>query len=272
MFADDRDGLRLLRFETLPADRVDVGVTTRLGGESTGRYASLNVGLHVDDDPETVVRNRRRLFTAFDLPFARSVWCTQVHEARVAVVDEDTVRAGPRGAETQDDALAGTDAVITAVPGIALCVMLADCVPVVVYDPDHHVVGVAHAGWRGTVARISSATVRTMRDRFGSNPARLVAAVGPSISPTAYEVGADVADAARAAFGDDVGQVVLPAAAHGKWRFDLWRANALDLEQAGLPSPAIEVAGVSTTDHLDELYSHRAERATGRFATITVLR
>lgn len=272
MRADDRDGLRGLRFSTLPPDRVDVVVSTRLGGASVAPWASLNFGLHVGDDPDVVVANRRAFFAAFDLPFARSVWCAQVHEATVAVVDEDTVRDGARGATSVEDALAATDAVVTATPGIALTVMVADCVPVVVYDPDRHVVALAHAGWAGTVARICSATVRVMAERFGCDPARLLAAVGPSIGPEAYEVGPDVADRARAAFGPDVDQVVLPAAADGKHRFDLWRANALDLEQAGVPPASIEVAGRSTTDRLDELYSHRAERGTGRFAAVAVLR
>ncbi len=269
---EDRGGLRAYRFDTMPADHVDVLVSTRAGGVSVGRHASLNLGLHVGDEDHLVMENRRRLFAAYRLPLKRSVWCSQVHKATVAVVDEDTVRDGPRGAESLETALAGTDAVVTASPGIVLAVMLADCVPVALYDPDRHVLGLAHAGWGGTVARIASATVRTMQETFGSDPTRLVAGIGPSISRAHYEVGEDVAAQARAAYGDDAGHVVRPAESAGKSRFDLWRANALDLERAGVRPDAIEISGLSTIDRLDEFYSHRAEQATGRFATLAALR
>ena len=97
MQPDDRDGLRAYRFETIPGERVDALVSTRLGGASAGPYAALNLGLHVGDDDATVVANRRAFFSAFGLPFERSVWCKQVHEDAVAVIDVCPRGSGPRG-------------------------------------------------------------------------------------------------------------------------------------------------------------------------------
>jgi YfiH family protein len=138
-------------------------------------------------------------------------------------------------------------------------------VPVVVHDPVRHALGLAHAGWQGTTARIASATVRAMVARFGSDPADLVAAIGPSIGPDEYEVGDDVVARARAAYGDDA--PIRHRA--GRTFFDLWAANAHDLRSTGVTR--IEVAGLSTARHLDEFYSHRVARDTGRFATVAML-
>ena len=269
MRADDRDGLRAYRFETIPGDRVDALVSTRLGGASTGPHAALNLGLHVGDDNVTVVANRRAFFSAFGLPFERSVWCKQVHADTVAVID--SAHAGA-GREDDTQAIGGTDALVTDVPDLPLCVMMADCVPVVLYDPEHHALGLAHAGWRGTVKRICSRTVETMTAQYGTDPAALVAAIGPSIGPEHYEVGANVITAAREAYGD---APILRALDGGNALFDLWAANEHDLRSAGVTQ--VEMPDTSTVGALDEFYSHRFEAGdgvphTGRFATVSRLR
>jgi YfiH family protein len=266
---DDRDGLRAYRFETFPADRVDTLVSTRDGGVSQGSYASLNLGLHVRDADADVVTNRERFFAAFGQPLAASVWCLQIHADAVHVVGETDLG---RGARSLEGVIADTDALVTDRPGVPLCVLLADCVPVALYDPEHHAIGLAHAGWKGTVARISSRTVEVMREAYGSDPAQLIAGIGPSISPDRYEVGENVIAPAREAYGD---APVLRDLGGGKALFDLWAANALDLEQAGVPRARIEISGISTIDSLDEFYSHRFEGSpathTGRFATVVTL-
>lgn len=240
MRPDDRDGLRVYRFESLP-ERVDALVTTRLGGIDLSRAARH---AHVD-----------RLFGAYDVP-REAAWCVQVHSDVVTAVDAPGV-------------VEGTDALITDTPGLPLCVIMADCVPVLVYDSVHHALGLLHAGWQGTVARLASTTVRAMVARFGSDPATLLAAIGPSIGPDEYEVGADVVERARAAYGEDA-PILRPHPVDGKAYFDLWGANAYDLRSAGVER--IEVAGISTATTLDEFYSWRVARDTGRFATIATLR
>lgn len=274
MHSDDRAGLRVYRFERLPADRVDVLVSTRKGGVSKSPYESLNLGLRVEDSSEDVIANRRRLFETYDLPLDRSLWCNQPHEDGVAVVTENEIRLGvagrhDRGAYTEDNIIAGVDALVTGLVGVPLCVTLADCVPVVLYDPEHHAVGLVHAGWRGMVKRIVSQAVERMHDSFGTDPASLVAAVGPAIAAEQFEVGQEVVAAARRAYGD---APVLEEAANGKGYFDLWEASVVDLELAGVPRDRVELAGISTADALDEFYSHRVEGQTGRVIAAVTLR
>lgn len=274
MEADTRDGLTGLRFTTLPADRLEALVSTRGGGVSTGPYASLNLGLHVEDDDDAVLENRRRFFAAFGLPLDRSVWCRQVHRATVTVVDDDALLG--RGAHDLASALPDSDAVVTDRVDVPLVVLLADCVPVVLYDPEHHAVGLAHAGWGGTLERIASHTVAAMRGRYGTDPATVAAAIGPSIGPDRYEVGADVTERARAAYREHADRILRPAL-EGKALLDLWEANAVDLELAGVPRHRIEVVGLSTVDNPEAFYSHRFGRGpgvphTGRFATIVALK
>ncbi len=261
MRRDEREGLLAYRFETLP-DGVDAFVSTRLGGVSSPPYESLNLGLRVGDDAEKVVENRRRLFRTFGISLERSVWCEQVHGNGVVVVDAADAGRGSTGGETiVEDA----DALVTDTPGLMLCVTMGDCAPVAIVDPERRVVGLAHAGWRGTVSRIASQTVRVMRESFGSDPAALVAAVGPSIGPSGYETGEGVVERASEAFGARSSEILVPAP-EGKAYFDLWAANRIDLEEAGVSGARIEISGVDSGERLGEFYSHRREGGqTGRF-------
>jgi YfiH family protein len=264
---DERDRLLAYRFETLP-EQLDAFVSTRHGGVSAPPYDSLNLGLRVGDQDERVVENRQRLFAAFELPLERSVWCKQVHADRVVVVG--AADAG-RGSTEEETIVEETDALVTDTLDLPLCVTVADCVPVVIFDPQRHVVGLAHAGWGGTVARISSRTVGVMRDQFGSDPASMVAAIGPSIGPAGYEVGEDVIERATESFGAPVSEI-LTAADGGKALFDLWSANRIDLEEAGLAAERIEVSGIASEGQLEDFYSHRVEGPrTGRFIAVVSL-
>jgi hypothetical protein len=265
---EERDGLRAYRFASLPAKAIDAIVSTRMGGASAPPYESLNLGLRVGDREGDVLANRERFFTAFGLPLARSVWCRQVHSDGVTVVGEED--AG-RGSTSEATIVDETDAMVTGVPDLPLCVTLADCVPVVIVDPRRSVLGLAHAGWGGTVARIASRTVAVMAERFDCEAQDLIAAIGPSIGPSGYEVGRDVIDRAEAAFGSRAGEV-LSFDQQGKARFDLWSANRIDLEEAGIPTAGIEVSEISTDRALDEFYSHRVEGTTGRFIAAASLR
>lgn len=262
MEREHRDRLVVYRFESLPSG-VEALVSTRHGGVSAPPYESLNVGLGVGDESGDVVENRRRLLAALGLDLERSVWCRQVHSGEVVVAGPGDAGRGSTGAER---GIAEADALVTDTPGLALCVTVADCVPVVLFDPERRVAGLAHAGWRGTVARICSRTVATMGERFGSEPAALIAAIGPSIGPAGYEVGAEVASAARAAYGGRAGELLRPGGASHS-RFDLWSANRIDLEAAGLDPARIELGAVASDERLDDFFSHRREGGhTGRFA------
>lgn len=153
-----------------------------------------------------------------------------------------------------------------------LSVTLADCVPVLLHDARRGVLGLAHAGWGGTVSRIAARTVEVMRGRFGVDAGDLTAAIGPSIGPARYEVGEEVLGRAREAYGDRSEEFIEPLPEEGKALFNLWTANRIDLESAGVPALRIEIAGISTDDHLDDFYSHRVEGNTGRFIAAASLR
>jgi hypothetical protein len=160
------------------------------------------------------------------------------------------------------------DAILTDRPGVTLFMRFADCVPILLSDPKRRVVGLAHAGWLGTVRRTVAAAVDAMEERYHSNPADIVACIGPSIGVHHYEIGPEVADQVRDTFGIDAGALLMPSNGdEQRVQFDLWAANRLILEQSGLRQ--IEVAGLCTACHLDDWYSHRGEAGqTGRFGVI----
>lgn len=179
-----RGGLDVLTWPSFDGLDLDALVTTRRGGVSRDAYASLNLGLHVGDDEAAVLENRRRAAAALGAAPGEAVFARQIHGRNVHVV---TAADRGRGSLSTADAIPGTDALVTAEPGIALAIMVADCAPIILYDPVAHVLACVHAGWRGTLARVGEAAVAAMR-RLGSRPADIVAGIGPAVSPDRYQV------------------------------------------------------------------------------------
>jgi len=231
------------------------GLFTRLGGHSIGPWTSLNTGHTVGDDPQAVEANHGLICEALRIERSDIVSPHQVHSAMVRVV----------GREHRGQVCPETDALITACPDVPLMLRFADCVPVLLYDPCHCVVGLAHAGWRGTADGIVGATVQAMADAFGCRPSDIVAGVGPAIGPCCYEVGHDVAASFR-----EAPQVLHPAG-DGHWYLDLWAANQEQLARAGVRE--VYMANICTACHTEEWFSHRAERGrTGRWGALIGLR
>ena len=196
------------------------------------------------------------------------VFCNQAHGREVHIV---TAGDRGRGSLTLDEAIASTDALVTAEPGIVLVVMVADCVPIVLYDPVAQVLACVHAGWRGTVARVSEAAVAAMRT-LGTHPEDILASIGPAIAPSRYQVGSDVLDAAQECFGERCGEVMHPDGT-GKWLFDLWTANQIVLRDAGVQDANVQLAAIPTGSAGPGLFfSDREVRPCGRFAAIARLR
>jgi YfiH family protein len=221
------------------------GFTTREGGISQGAFRSLNLSATVGDDPVLVRENWDRVRAATGLSFAR---VRQVHGCRVVEVEGGT------------EPLEEADAVTTAVPGVAACVSVADCVPVLLADPRSGAVAAIHAGWRGTIDGAASAGVRSLVDRYGALPGDLLAAIGPGIGPCCFEVSRDLA----VRFRDELGPVTATARDHGS-RVDLWRANEVLLRRAGVPGQRIETLGRCTSCEESTFFSHRRDRGvTGR--------
>ena len=260
-----RSGLDVLTwpvFEGLPVTAV---VTTRSGGVSDGPYESLNLGLHVGDDTGRVLVNRRRAAAAAGLELSDLVFCSQPHGRAAAVVDES--HRG-KGSQSLEDALPGVDALVTASAGVGLVVMVADCVPLVLYEPAARVLACVHAGWRGTVERVARAAVEAM-EALGASPPLVRAGIGPAVPPERYQVGDDVAAAARASFPGEAGEVLRPDGT-GRWRFDLVAANRRVLLDAGVAARNISACGIGTGEGTP-FFSHRAAQPCGRFAAIAAL-
>ena len=160
------------------------------------------------------------------------------------------------------------DILLTDRPEVTLFMRFADCVPILVHDPRKNVIGVAHAGWLGTVRDVATATIRSMCKEYGSDPADIIACIGPSIGPDHYEVGADVILQVMQKFGDDAEQLL--ESHNGKIHFNLWKANQFLLHRAGVNQ--IEVAEVCTACNTNDWFSHRAEKGkTGRFGALISL-
>jgi YfiH family protein len=194
----------------------------------------------------------RRLDSMFD------VW--QVHSASFVFA---------RAPRSQEAGYHKADIIFADVPDVTLYMRFADCVPVLLHDPARSVVGMVHAGWLGTVRGASRAAVQAMVRGYGSRPADILAAIGPSIGVDHYEVGPEVVGQVVQAFGHR-GQSLLQTRA-GRSYLDLWAANRIQLEQAGVTQ--IEVAGICTGCHLEDWFSHRAERGqTGRFGALIALK
>ncbi len=252
------NGIRYYSFDIFPRSVVQ-GVLARHGGVSPAPWSSLNVGGTVGDERDRVIENRRRSFAALGRSFESLFDVWQVHSADAVFAEAPR----PQGQELQQ-----ADIMFTDRPSVTLYMRFADCVPILLHDPKKQVVGIAHAGWLGTVRGAASAAVREMTEHYGSQPGDIQAAIGPSIGVDHYEVGPDVLAKVHESFGADADQLVETHG--GKTHLDLWAANRVQLERAGVEQ--IEIAGICTACHLDDWYSHRAEKGkTGRFGALIAL-
>ncbi|MCB9437604.1 MAG: peptidoglycan editing factor PgeF [Anaerolineales bacterium] len=235
------------------------GIFTRHGGVSHGPWDSLNVGGTVGDEVTAVLENGRRILATFGFNEKQSCTVWQVHGV-------DTVVAN--GPMPQRKWLTRADGMITNKVGMALTMRFADCTPIMLYDPEHHAVGIVHAGWRGTVDGAITSAVQAMKLAYDTRPDLLQAAIGPSIGPDRYQVGEEVVAAVQNRFGTTDG--LIKRADDGSAYFNLWEANRRLLAASGVAQ--IEVAGICTATYTDEFYSHRAEKGkTGRFGAVIAL-
>jgi YfiH family protein len=263
-------GLTIWRFGHLAAcERLTHGITARHGGVSAPPYASLNLGLHVGDDPEAVIGNRRRVCGAVGVEFGAYTLSAQVHGANVALVAPEQIGAGRLDLA---DAIPDADGLIITQPGVMVSVLSADCVPLIFYDPTRHIGAVVHAGWRGTAAGIAGHTVRFLAEQCRCRPEDLLVGLGPSIGPCCYEVSEEVARRVSESAGPPAcgGRGQVGNLSHGY--VDLAVANRRQLLAAGVRGEHIEDAGVCTSCHAEEFFSERKlGRPTGRFSTFVVL-
>ena len=229
--------------------------TFRSGGVSVGRYASLNLGAHVEDAVEAVVENRRLLRAAAGLP-AVPRWLAQVHGVRVCDLDAEAIR-GP--ADTVG-APEPADAAVTRKPGHVCAILTADCLPVLLATQSGDRVGAAHAGWRGLAAGVIEAAVAAL----GSSGETLLAWLGPAIGPRHFEVGAEVREELLRA--DEAAEGAFTANSRGRYMADLYALARSRLRRVGVER--IHGGGECTYSAADKYFSHRRDGLTGRQVTL----
>lgn len=261
----------LLRYDI--ADEVLAFSTMRHGGASTGAYAEMNINYYCGDDPQSIAENRRLLCSELGIADSQLLYPHQTHGCKVVEIDRELL-ALPSGEQQQR--LDGVDAVVTRQRGICIGVSTADCIPIIIYDPQHEAVCAVHAGWRGTVQRIAREATLAMITEYGSNPSQLQVVIGPGISMEAFEVGDEVYDAFVAAnFPMKAISRRMPAmdgTPVEKWHIDLWACNRLQLQAVGVLPEHIHVSGICTWQQSDDYFSaRRLGIQSGRILTAAIL-
>ncbi|MDE0324670.1 MAG: peptidoglycan editing factor PgeF [Candidatus Poribacteria bacterium] len=232
---------------------VTVGISLRHGGVSRAPYTSLNLAEHVGDDESAVAINRDMLFQHANLKNLH--YCRQIHSASVIAVDNET------GTVPAD--LPEADALVSAHRSVALGIFTADCVPIFILDRATPAIGIAHAGWRGTFARIAVNTLAQMKASFGTLATNCQIHLGPSIQKCCYTVSTELLDQFAERFGSTV---------HDGKNLSLQDANLNQLVAAGLSPTSISVSPLCTACRTDIFYSHRAENGqTGRMLSFIQL-
>ena len=249
----------LIDLEVPGAPGVRCALSTRSGGVSEGPYASLNLGLHVGDEPERVLENRRRAAEAMGLHLDDLIFMDQTHSSNVDLVGHPD---RGRGSRSIADAIPATDGLVTT-DEVALAVMVADCAPVVLADPASEVLAVAHAGWRGLVGGILEETVRSMVAQ-GADRSKIVALIGPCVDQATFEVGDEVVEQMIQRLGADVESSI--DRSQTRPHVDLAGACALALRRAGIEQERLTRMRLDTGD--ERFFSDRRARPCGRFAMI----
>ncbi len=227
--------------------------STRRGGVSTGYFGPMNLGFTRGDDRFAVIENFRRISYVTGIYPGDMVFSDQVHGDRILYVDQQDRGKGIYSPKE----MRGVDGLITDKSKVCLVTFYADCVPLFFLDPVKKVIGLAHAGWRGTVLEIGRKMVERFCDDFGSQPGDILAGIGPSIGPCCFEVGPDVEGEFAAAFPAWREEIIRPAENPGKSYVDLWKANRLILEKAGVYPEHITVTDLCTKCHDEYFHSHR---------------
>lgn len=249
------DGVGFLTFPTLSElDFVNHAFSTRIGGVSTDEFKSMNLSFSRGDDPDKVRENYRIFCRAAGFDYHTLVSSSQDHNTNVRFVTKNDCGIG---IDREHD-MPSVDALVTNETGVTLVTHYADCTPLIFADPEKRVIALAHAGWKGTVAKIGEMTVEAMQEHYGCDPTDIIAVVGPAIGQCCYEVDtpvyeqfASLTELKPAYFTKSLG--------HGKYLIDLKEANRRMLLEAGLLSINITISDVCTKCNSGLLYSHRAQ-------------
>ena len=242
--------------------------TTRLGGVSKGVCASLNLSFSRGDNPEAVLENYRRVAEVFGKGIEDFICTDQTHTTTVLRVGKEEAGFGV----TKERPYTDVDGLITDEPGVILSTFYADCVPLYFVDPVHKAIGLSHSGWRGTVGRMGQKTLEAMKEAFGTNPADVYAAIGPSICRECYEISENVAEHFYKEF-EGHGDEILINKGNGKYQLDLWKTNEIVMLEAGILPEHLVVTNICTCCNSEVLFSHRASQGKrGNLAAFLMLK
>jgi YfiH family protein len=236
---------------------VKQGFSSRTGGASPPPFDSLNMGYSSGDDSDAVGENRRRLSAAIGVPVESWACVKQVHSVAVKRATNADAGVGIMDPEVR---LARADAQITDEHGVALITLHADCLPLYLLDPAKPAIGLAHAGWRGTLRNMAGALVEAMRQAFGSEPAGLLASIGPGAGVCHYEVDGPVlahVEKCFRAWPGAMASMLQPSPKEGRAYLDMCRANAFLLARSGIPERQISVSGMCTICESETFFSYR---------------
>lgn len=237
--------------------QLQVGFTTRMGGYSVLPYKSLNMGLHVFDERETVVQNRKKLTEKISMPIDNWICGEQTHETNVMKVDQTSKG---RGATSYETSLSNIDSLITNEKGILCTALFADCVPLYFFDPISGYIGIAHAGWKGTINKIAKKTIEKLFAN-GVKPYDLQVVIGPSISKENYEVD----DGIISKLNNNYIEKCVTKKENNRYLLDLKQLNVEILLQNGIHSNNIDITSFCTFANEDLFFSHRRDHGkTGR--------
>lgn len=254
MTLNNKDSVPYLIYNSLSEiNFINHAFSTRLGGVSTGEFTSMNLAFNRGDKPENVTQNYRRLCNSAGFEFDSLTASAQDHHTVVRAVTSENKGVGiykPRDMES-------VDALITNEKGVTLVTYYADCTPLFFVDTKTKAIGLAHAGWRGTVGRIGEKVIEKMTELYGTNPANIVSAIGPAISVCCYEVDKPCADNFLSLEGLDSSKFVF-SKENGKYMIDLLETNRQILVSAGVKSENITISDVCTNCNSELLWSHRA--------------
>lgn len=247
-------------------------ISTKNGGVSEGDYQSLNVGFGVPDNPNNVIENRKILAKNVNIPIENFVFCNQVHQNKVNVITTEEKGAGVFDKST---AIQSCDSIITAEPDICLCVMAADCLPILLYDEKRGVVGACHAGWRGTISHIMTETIKAMQYHFDCQPEDIMVGLGACISVEKYPIGEEIVEVVKEIFGTEEG--FLKQYPHSNQKhFDLKYANIFQCKEMGILEENITNLTMCTYDNQKDFFSARYaqhhKQQTGRFCAGIMLK
>lgn len=255
----EKNGLRFYQFDIF-SPSVTHAVFTRHGGLSPSPWESLNLSISVGDDVTRVAENRLRAFDALERNPA------SIHDAHLVHGVDIIFADAPRPA---NQPVQKADILFTNNPEVSLFMRYADCVPLLFHDPKQNVIGLAHAGWMGTVKGVAEVSINAMVEKYNCKPENIIVGIGPSISIDHYEIGEDVASQFREKYGADSEKTLQTR--NNKLYLDLWTANVLQLKNCGVEH--IQVSGLCTACHIDDWFSHRAEKGkTGRFGVLMALK